>query len=584
MVDFRKKLLGLTVLASAFTGMSYGQILCPNPSATVATDYQIQPGLAANLLRVEGTTETVAALNIFCGPGGTLGTGTVTVTMNAQVTSKGVGGGGNPNTDAVLVIMPTAALDSLTAEAAPNAPVVYFGQVLAGSQTVVFSNVTFPTGAQDYTMSIQNIRVNASQVSTSPGANQVTEQVLVTDAGVGIFAPQSQLVGLVYQGFSPAVVSGQTNFLMCLPTAGNAGTITVTENFGGAFKSLWAQGLLQTSTGQCGGATCTTTNSDSGTATLLANGTNGNEGGATNLPAFSASTGLATHGTRFQFVFANIPTGVTLTVPTQILGSSIDGGHENLTLDLTASATGPFSQLASGVLANVGGTSTAVYEVALTDNTVQNESFSLTVTASAAANFSTSAQPAFTVVETVAPQVPISPTSDIPDFNTATPAPQNLSTWSLCQTTLLFPFVSTNGVETGIALSNTSLDPGKIGIAGGTATPNQGSCILNFYGALAATPGTATTVLGVNAPNPTGGATPYTQPAGTSNAFAIGASGLVPSGFSGYMIAQCNYLYGHGFAYIAYQLGTTTGSTMGFVANVLTTRPESFPTPESLGN
>jgi hypothetical protein len=404
----------------------------------------------------------------------------------------------------------------------------------------------------------------------------VNEQVLVTDAGVGIFAPQSQLVGLVYQGFSQAVVSATTNFLMCIPTAGNAGTVTVTENFGGAFKSLWAQGLLQTSGGMCGGAVCTTTNSDSGTGTLLANGTNGSEGGATNIAAsgngtvFSASTGLATHGTRFQFVFANIPTGVTLSVPTQILGSSIDGGEENLTLDLTASATGPFSQLASGVLANVGGTSTAIYEVVLTDNTVQNESFSVTVTASAAAYFSTSAQPAFTVVETPVPQVPVSPTSDVPDFSTATPAPQNMSTWSLCQTTLLFPFVSTNGVETGIALSNTSSDPGKIGANGGTAIPNQGSCILNFYGALAATPGTATTVLGVNAPNPTGGAVPYTEPSGTTNAFAIGASGLVPSGFSGYMIAQCNYLYGHGFAYIAYQLGTTTGSTMGYLADVFT--------------
>ena len=179
------------------------------------------------------------------------------------------------------------------------------------------------------------------------------------------------------------------------------------------------------------------------------------------------------------------------------------------------------------------------------------------------------------MVVTPAPQVPLSPTSDIPDFTTATPAPLNLSTWSLCQTTLLFPFVSTNGVETGIALSNTSLDPGHIGGGGAasTAATNQGACVLNFYGSLAATPGTATTVLGVQAPNPTGGATPYVQPAGTSNAFAIGMSGLVPAGFSGYLIAQCNYLYAHGFAYIAYQLGTTTGATMGYTANIINNRP-----------
>jgi len=106
-----------------------------------------------------------------------------------------------------------------------------------------------------------------------------------------------------------------------------------------------------------------------------------------------------------------------------------------------------------------------------------------------------------------------------------------------------------------------------------TATPNQGASTLNFYGTNALAPGTAVTVLGVAAPNPTGGATPYTQVAGTSNAFAIGQAGLVPVGFSGYMIAQCNYLYGHGFAYIAYQLGTGNGATMGYVANVLPNRP-----------
>jgi hypothetical protein len=251
-------------------------------------------------------------------------------------------------------------------------------------------------------------------------------------------------------------------------------------------------------------------------------------------------------------------------------------------MTLTASATGAYNPLVSGALAiSAAGTATAVYEVTTTDNTVQNETTGTSTTTgidvnvTAPANYSTSAQTAFTVVVTPAPQVALSSTSDIPDFSTATPAALNLSTWSLCQTTLLFPFVSTNGVETGIALSNTSADPGHIGGggAGSTAATNQGSCVLNFYGALAATPGTATTVLGVAAPNPTGGATPYIQAAGTSNAFAIGTSGLVPAGFNGYLIAQCNYLYGHGFAYIAYQLGTTTGSTMGYTANVLDQRP-----------
>ncbi len=53
----------------------------------------------------------------------------------------------------------------------------------------------------------------------------------------------------------------------------------------------------------------------------------------------------------------------------------------------------------------------------------------------------------------------------------------------------------------------------------------------------------------------------------------------MPAGFNGYLIAQCNYLYAHGFAYIAYQLGTNVGSTMGYTANVLTSRPIGAPAP-----
>jgi len=576
MVDFRKKLLGLGLLAgafSAFTGMSYGQILCPAPNGV--GQYQIQPGLAANLLRVEGETEEVSDLNIFCNTGGTLGSGNLTVSLNATVTSKGAGGAG---TDAMLVIVTTAAVDTLVPAVNPTSnPAYYFGTVSAGSQTVVFSNVTFPQGTPYY-MSIKNIRVNASQIPTTPGANQVNETVLVTNAGVGIFAPQSQLVGLVYQGFKTATVSGTTNFLMCQPyTNFLAGVITIGENFGGAFKTLWPQGLTAASGGLCGGFACTATNGENGTGNT-AYLTSITVGGFTPAGPAVGTAGLATHGTRFQIAFSGIPTGVTLTVPTVVTSGT-------LTLNLTAAATGAYSALASGVLTtSAAGTATAVYEVTATDNTVQNEATGTSASAvgtqifvdvTAAANYSTSAQAAFTAVVTVAPQVAPTSTSDIPDFITSTPTPLAFSPWGLCQTTLLFPFVSTAGLDTGIALSNTSLDPGHVGGGGAlaTATPNQGACTLNFYGTNSSAPGTAVTVLGVAAPGPGGAATPYVQPAGTSNAFAIGMSGLVPSGFSGYMIAQCNYLYGHGFAYIAYQLGTPNGATMGYVADVLNFRP-----------
>jgi len=388
----------------------------------------------------------------------------------------------------------------------------------------------------------------------------------------------------VYQGFKAASVSGVANWLMCQPSPqGGVPNITISELFGGAFKSTWPQGLTAASTVKCGAAAlaCTSTNGENGTGNAayfvsIANA-------AAPVPAVpAAGTGLATHGTRFQIAFANIPAGVTLSVPVTPTGTAITGGAANFTMQLISSPTGAYVPLASGVLTtSAAGTATAYYEVIATDNTIQLESINISVTPTAAANFAINPAGPITAVVTVAPQVALSTTSDVPDFTTPTPAALNLTTWSLCQTTLLFPFVSTNGVETGIALSNTTVDPGKIG--GGGATLNQGACTLNFYGTNSAAAGTPITVLGVAAPNPAGGATPYIQPGGTSNAFAIGQAGLVPAGFSGYMIAQCNYLYGHGFAYIAYQLGTGNGATMGYVANVLVARPFVFPGAESLG-
>jgi hypothetical protein len=575
MVDFRKKLLGLSLLVGAFTGVSYGQILCPSPATP---GFQIQPGLAANLLRVEGLTEEVADVNVYCAAGSTLATGTLTVTLNAQVTSKGAPG----TTDAVVTVIPTNGATPIPVPT--GAGTSYFGTIAAGSQSIVFTNVAFPAGA--FIIKVQNIRVNATQIPVTPGSNQVTESILVTNAGVGIFAPAQQLVGLVYKGFGPpaspvgtvAAVTSPGSFLICQATNGSAGIVTISEDFGGAFKTAYPGGPTAVlNTGLCGpapGAACTSTNGEGGTGT------------SANLPeGVPAGTGLATHGTRFQLAFSNIPAGVTLSVPLTVTGTATGTGA--LTLTLISSATGPYSPLASGVLTtSAAGTATAYYEVTYTDNTVQNEQASINVSASAAVNFTTSAAGPITVVTTVAPQVALGVNADVPDFSTPTPPAGNLATWSLCQTTLLFPFVSTNGVETGIALSNTSIDPGKIGgNVPGTATPGtQGACVLNFYGTLSSAPGTATTVLGVAAPSPTGGATPYVQVAGTSNAFPIGSSGLVPAGFSGYMIAQCNYLYGHGFAYIAYQLGTANGATMGYVADVLVNRPFAFPGAESLGN
>jgi len=575
MVDFRKKLLGLSLLLGAFTGVSYGQqLLCP--SAT-APGYQVQPGLPANLLRFEGTTEQVSAVTVYCAAGGTVASGSVQATISAPGFSPVVT---SPIGDPLMVLQATTGVFGAGNPPAPPpptaaAPTLYIGSIL-GSQ-VTFPNVAFPT-AGAYSITIYNIRINASALAPLVPALQVTESVLLTQAGVGNFAPVSQLVGLLYQGYSKAAVSGVNNYLVCKgsPTAAAplAGSITVTGLFTAAFKSKTPAGIVP-ATG-CGipATPCSATNGEQGNSVSAGVGA-------------AATVGVATHGTRFQIAFAGLVAGEVLSVPTTITGTNVSVTPSipapNFTLQLVTSATGPIALAGSGVLAtSAAGTATAIYEVTQTDNTIF-EAFTVPVVDTAAANFTTSAQTAFTATVTVAPQMTVNNLEDIPNFS-APGNTLNLSAWNLCQTTLLFPFVSTTGVETGIALSNTSLDPGLIGgVATGTASPGgQGACTLNFYGTNAGAAGTAVTFLGVQAPNPTGGATPYIQPAGTSNAFPIGSSGLVPAGFSGYLIAQCNYLYAHGFAYIAYQLGTGNGATMGYVANVLTFRPIGAAAPTVL--
>jgi hypothetical protein len=94
------------------------------------------------------------------------------------------------------------------------------------------------------------------------------------------------------------------------------------------------------------------------------------------------------------------------------------------------------------------------------------------------------------------------------------------------ETRLLFPFMTNqNGFDTGFSIANTSLDPF------GTVT-ETGSCTLTFYGAGAPVtpPNTGTIAAGVT--------------------YATLTSVLAP-GFQGYMIADCNFDFAHGFAFVS---------------------------------
>jgi hypothetical protein len=156
----------------------------------------------------------------------------------------------------------------------------------------------------------------------------------------------------------------------------------------------------------------------------------------------------------------------------------------------------------------------------------------------------------------------------IPRFAITNPYSARFLQIGLCQTTLLFPYVTGQaGFDTSIAIANTSADP--FGTTGQT-----GSCSLWAYGVMIGASGSATpfsptggvaTILGCDmVPSPLPGVncfggipTTVANPSlnipagqvGYINAATPPGGGTGPlAGFQGYVIAVCNFQYAHGYA------------------------------------
>ncbi|MGD1069014.1 MAG: hypothetical protein ABSB15_02655 [Bryobacteraceae bacterium] len=565
MANFSSKVLGLFGAAMLFAGMSYGQTLTFNP--------QTPQGEGIIIDRFEDTTALVGDGFFVVGASGNptaVVNATVTVTLNEPVTSQTFSSG--KYSEVLLNVGATASATGLN-----NGATLYAG-VVSGS-TITFTGVNIPA---DTNVAVQNVRVNASLAPSGTSSFAITETMTITTAG---FLNYSNLgtplqVGVVQTGFSvPKLSATNANGAPFLPAnpaiyyicTGNppssaanpilSFSIAETQNFSGAFK-------VQASAGQV-------TLSDQGSnvnpaAITLNNGTVQNGAGA------NAAIGAATHGDRWQVVFSNVPSGVTIYLPLTIVGTALGGGG-NLTLTLgtqgatgaqkLATATNPKPAGGAWAGPNVApytpsgnGTITAWYDVATSDNVTANLSFAVVGYVYAAAGFSTSPTPAITASLTPAPTTG----SDIPTFANQNYPTLTLNAFAACATDLLFPFVSSAGFDTGIAISNTGTDP--LGSAGaGTGAP--GGCTLNFYGSVSG---------GGTVPGPT--AAPFLQgpqlgvlpsPAAPNYTGTFLLSSVVPN-FTGYIIAQCNFLYGHGFAYIDYGgLGAPTSTALGYLAQVL---------------
>ncbi|MGI8988633.1 MAG: hypothetical protein ACR2I2_03480 [Bryobacteraceae bacterium] len=520
MADFRRSIFVLSALAVAFGAATTASAQNFNCVASVANP---------PLLRAEGLTELTGDVVLGCSGGPTTPIQVnVQVFLNTNVTSRLLANG---LTEALLLVNDPTGV--------PNAQVlgqnIYQGTLVA-SNSVAFLGVVLPAqpaGGGSLTLRITNLRANANALGVSgPSAppNPVIETISIT-SGVTVANP-NQTVGFVTRGLLAPSFSGAVGFQQCQSTGAvssgiaapkTANTITITEGFATAFK---VQGG--------GGPTAvpgTVNNTESG---LIPAGTSSAIGGA----------GQADTNTRIQLTFTGVGNGATVLVPTQV--TEVVNGATVGVLNLVSGASSTTGTLS--YLTTTSGVATAVYDVAQSQPSAI-DAFAIPVSLSFVAN-PTGNSPVLGPSSVGVSFAPVSTattatTGPIPRFaNTSTTT--GAFSITACATNLLFPFMTNiAGFDTGLAISNTSTDPF------GTAA-QTGTCQMNFYGSGA--PGTKV---------------PATAAVASGASFTTLLSTMAP-GFQGYMIATCQFQYGHGFAFITDGFGGPgRGLSQGYLALVI---------------
>jgi hypothetical protein len=453
-----------------------------------------------------------------------------------------------------------------------------FQGIVTGNQVSFFGiPVLAPgtTGSRVYR--ITNIRVNANGITASgPSPGQVFASVSISSSTSLTLTTSTLTVGFVVQGLNTAsgtlvknssntgnasssgITFNQCNSASITSTSSTAavGLLQYQENFGTAFK-IRQQAALQNIPG-------TIYNSESNFvtgSTFTAPGT-----GNTYLP------GQADYATRLKATFSNVPSGVSIYVSTRDVVNSFSTGYApgytapQAVLVVSETATDATSNVGQGNLVQPGvptssqtgvytgpggvavgiapvavsaGTGAAVWEVINTNPaTIDTILFSVFISYTASPATNSPAAGSFSVTMSFAPTPSggaftattgsaASNTLTIPRFSDGYDITKNIANIALCSTALLFPYViNVNGFDTGVAIANTTSDPF------GTAA-QAGTCSLWFYGSAAPT---------VN---------PFVTPVvATGTDYANLASTMAP-GFDGYMIANCNFQFAHGFAFVS---------------------------------
>lgn len=609
MAAFKKSFLVLAAVVLALAGASGTAYAQAHPTGGLITCFSTS---APPLVRAEGLTELEGDIVLSCTAASTLnfGSNVVTnfnVTLNTNVTSRNIGGGFR---DAVLVVNEntTTAGSPFTTSVtnANNIPAPQFGAAV-GNNGLAWNGVNLPvpgfgkaagvclgSGGDPNTSSpttnpcvtqvrITNIRANVAALGIPSGdatfpSTQVVAFLSVTgptnlsvsnnvlNIGIPLLGltlrfrgqqqfdadpndPTTRIPLIAQQCLTQCINSDGTFNDNCLAdhTSGNGPaniqgnavfTVRLSEGFATAFKTLGVPtdfpGNTQVEDGFCTGGPCSS---------------NGRTDGA--------NGGGADDGTRFILKFFNVPAGVRVFTPLKIVGS----GRLKITKLAGTDANGAGGSLGTATkeVSIVNGFGFAVYLVE-DDNPFAPESVVIPVVAGFTAN-TPNDRPAigtmsmsvnFAALSTVGTA---SDTAWIPRF-VENNSPRSVFGVSRCITNLLFPFVTNNaGFDTGFAISNTSADD--------KGTVNQaGTCTLFYFGS---------TTGGGAAPSPqtsvvvaAGKQIVWTLSGGNAAANVTGTPG-----FQGYLFAQCQFQYAHGFAFITDGFGGVPAIAEGYLALVV---------------
>lgn len=462
-------------------------------------------------------------------------------------------------------------------------PNVYQGRN-AGANSIVWLGVPIDPPGTNATriIRITNVRANANQlgVSSTLIPTQIVMFVSVTGTtSVPINNPQ-QTVAFIQPGLSFSVRQAVSSYLQCVSFNSAAATdsskslinglgtiVRFSEGFASSFKRRNVAAYTDADTSptpvnqNVPGAIYNTETGFYNDTPSIVSGSSANG---------LAAAGLADHGTRLMARFANVPAGVVLYASLYPVVTCSDCGPSSrpaitaartaTTATLTqarlvttdANGGGSFSRVtgtntssfdfgaASAPISLNNGAGMAVWEVMNADPlTTQTYEFGIGVSYVANTSNNLPGLGSATVAGSFAPLSTVttqSSSAPLPRFADTSSA-RTIFTISACTTNILFVFLTNQaGFDSGIAISNTSVDPF------GTA-PQSGPCKLNYYGETTG-----------------GGAAPAAQtsavvPAGKQLTAVLSSGGnygiAATPGFQGYMIAQCQFQYAHGFAFIS---------------------------------